>query len=130
MENGKVLWREPFAHSFIKNFTVSIGDCEMQCQCTDPDCPNNSHKVELKRKFLSSIYANDVDLYKAQGFCQIQTFWCDGVKNFVRTKEDQKTYDFAQEAMLKRLDYKSMDIRSLRKMYAGLHQFRRTIVEK
>ena len=94
----------------------------MTCDCTDSVCPQNSHKVELKQKFLDSIYANDVDVYKWPQFSAQKTFWFDGRKCFKRTSEEQKQYDRLQEAMLETFNYKSMDITSLRKMYDLLNE--------
>lgn len=108
--------------SMIKNVSVSIGGREMRCECTDPECPNNSHKVDLKHKFLSSICANDVNKYdKHPGFSQIQCYWSNSI---VRTAEEQRKYDFHIEEMLQKENIKDMNIKELREFYPS---FRSTL---
>lgn len=118
----KLTFAQQFGQALIKNVKVTIGDREMSCLCKDVACPHNSHKVELKQKFLSSIYANDVDGYERPEFSTQQTFWFDGTKCFGRTSEEQKKYDMLQEEMLETLKYKSMNVTTLRKMYELLDQ--------
>lgn len=106
--------------ALVKNIKLTYGDQELRCGCTDLKCPVNSHKVELKRKYLSSIFANDVE-EKEGIFKHVQTtFWMTHNGEFSRTRENQEKYDMEQEKILIDLGYKSMDIESLRKMYESL----------
>ena len=111
-------FRSDIVHALLKNVVVEIGGQKMRCECTDLKCPNNSHKVDLKRKFLTSICANDVELYDVGGFSQVQCYWSNGI---VRSAEEQRKYDFEMEEMLREKNYKSMNITELREMYSNIN---------
>jgi len=86
---------------------------ERRCECEDPECTYNSHKVDLKRKFLSSICANDVKEYD-KGFIQIQCYWSNWI---VRSRDEQRIYDFHIEELLQKENIKDMNIKELREFY-------------
>lgn len=128
MRRKKLQWNTNFAAALVQNFNVKIGGVRDRCECTDPTCANAAHKEALKCEFLAKVYANDVHLYTSPSIGAIQTFWCDGVKNFQRSPAEQRKHDLMVENILTELNYKSMDITMLRKMYQGLDQSAHDIV--